>query len=38
MLIVNNDGTSGEAEAGMVMADENFVLKVTHLLIFNAGL
>ena len=38
MLIVNNDGTSGEAEAGMVMADENFVLKVTHLLIFNTGL
>ena len=27
--IVNNDGTGGEANDGMLLADENFILKVS---------
>ena len=30
--IVNNDGTSGEANSGMLFADENFNLNVSQFL------
>ena len=28
--IINNDGTGGEADSGMLLADENFILKVSY--------
>lgn len=31
--IVKNDGTGGEADAGMLLKDENFILKVRNKLI-----
>ena len=32
--MLNNDGTGGEANSGMLLMDENFVLKVSRKLLF----